>query len=240
MSTELSWSITGNKQGLRERLPGNEGILLVLNLLAGKSLRFGVLSARAYWTSGFKMVLWCLVMLALRTLCSAPAYATQHKQRTCGFLNALTDIWSVWGGTYELSLWCASSLHPVWKYSSDILQSCMLQWRTLLASSCSPPLCLSRNAHVLQWWSDGEHRRAQFIAETFSDIRRLFFFSLVFLTLAVKKVKLCLFSTGITPVFWGLEVTWGWFFCFTKQYKWKIHTVWFWFFYFGLPVYSGF
>lgn len=108
------------------------------------------------------MVLWCLVTLALRTLCSAPACATQHKQQTCGFLNALTDIWSVWGGTYELSLWCASSLHPVWKYSSDILQSCMLQWGTLLASSCSPPLCLSRNAHVLQWWSDGDPRRAQY------------------------------------------------------------------------------
>lgn len=137
MSTELFWSIAGNKQGLRERLPGNRGVLLVSNLLAGKSCHFGVLSACAYWTSGFKM--WCLVMLALRTPCSAPVCATQHKQRTCGFLNALTDIWSVWGGTYELSLWCASSLHPVWKYSSDILQSCMLQWGTLLASSCRPP-----------------------------------------------------------------------------------------------------
>lgn len=179
VSTELSWSIGGKKQGLRERLPRNKGVLLVSNLLAGKSHHFGVLTARSYWTSGFKMVLWCLVMSALRTLCSVPAYATEHKQQTCGFLNALTDIWSVWGGTYELSLWCASSLHPVWKYSSDILQSCMLQWGTLLASSCNPPLCLSRNAHVLQWWSDGDPRRAQFITETFSDICDLGFFQKV-------------------------------------------------------------
>lgn len=62
-------------------------------------------------------------------------------------------------------------------YSSPVCYNEELCWLPPAALPSASP-----GMHTLQWWSDSDHRRAQFITETFSDIWHLFFFSLVFLT----------------------------------------------------------